>query len=285
MKKINDKKKISSEWFKKLQNKICNQLELIEKDYSNSKNKFKNKKWLRDKNGLKGLGGGEMRLLRGKVFEKAGVNVSTVFGELSSKLVKKIPGTKNNSTFWASGISLVIHPMSPKIPAIHMNTRFISTEKSWFGGGIDITPSDKNSDESLKIASFFHKELEKVCEAYQKGCYKKYKKWCDEYFFLPHRNESRGLGGIFFDYIDSGSWNKDMEFVENVGHTFLKVYKKIVEDTIELTWNAKDKELQSHRRARYVEFNLLHDRGTKFGLETDGNIEAIFMSLPPSASW
>ena len=285
MKNINDKKKISSKWFKKLQKGICDQLESLETNYSDSSNKFKKKKWLRDKNGSKNLGGGEMRLLRGKIFEKAGVNVSTVFGELSHKLTKKIPGTNKNSEFWASGISLVIHPMSPKVPAIHMNTRFISTEKSWFGGGIDITPSDKNSQESLKIASFFHKELEKICEAYKKGSYVKYKKWCDEYFFLPHRNESRGLGGIFFDYIDSGCWNDDMLFIESVGKTFLEVYKRIVKDTVKLKWNAKDKELQSHRRSRYVEFNLLYDRGTKFGLETDGNIEAIFMSLPPMASW
>ena len=285
MKNIDEKKKTSSEWFKVLQNNICSELEVLESDYSDSNCKFKIKQWKRDKNGLDDLGGGEMRVMRGKIFEKAGVNVSTVYGALSDKLVNKIPGSEKGSGFWASGISLVIHPKSPKIPAIHMNTRFITTKKSWFGGGIDITPSDKESLESKKIARFFHKELKKICEEYKKGSYEKYKKWCDDYFFLPHRNESRGLGGIFFDYINSGSWNQDMKFIETVGNTFINVYKKIVIDTVNLPWNIKDKELQCHRRSRYVEFNLLHDRGTKFGLETDGNIDAIFMSLPPSASW
>ena len=226
-----------------------------------------------------------MRLLRGEVFEKAGVNVSTVFGRLSKKLKGKIPGTEHDSEFWASGISLVIHPFSPKIPAIHMNTRYIVTQKSWFGGGIDITPSDKSSEESIKIADFFHRELKKTCNNYKKGSYKKYKKWCDDYFYLPHRNESRGLGGIFFDYLNSDDWNSDMNFISNVGKTFIDTYRKIVQRTIKLPWNHEDKLLQYHRRSRYVEFNLLYDRGTKFGLETDGNIEAIFMSLPPVASW
>ncbi len=285
MKNIDQKKKIASQWFEKLQNKICNELELIEKVNANSKNKFTKEIWLRDKNGSKDLGGGEMRILRGDVFEKAGVNISTVFGKLSDKLIGKIPGTEANNEFWASGISLVIHPLSPKVPAIHMNTRFIVTKKAWFGGGIDITPTDKESKDSKEIADFFHRELKITCNNYKKGCYQKYKKWCDDYFFLPHRNESRGLGGIFFDYLSSNNWDADMEFVMSVGDTFLKTYKKIVKDTALLTWNTKDKSLQFHRRSRYVEFNLLYDRGTKFGLETDGNIEAIFMSLPPMASW
>jgi coproporphyrinogen III oxidase len=285
MKNIDEKKKIASSWFKELQNSICIDLEKIEKYYSKSDSKFEKQQWKRDKNSSDDLGGGEMRLLRGNIFEKAGVNTSTVFGKLSKKLVGKIPGTEHKSEFWASGISLVIHPFSPKIPAIHMNTRFIVTEKSWFGGGIDITPSDKNSYESRKIADFFHGELKKTCELYKQGSYQKYKKWCDEYFFLPHRDESRGLGGIFFDYLDSNDWEKDMKFIKNVGKTFTKTYKSIVKDTIKLKWNSDDKDLQNHRRSRYVEFNLLYDRGTKFGLETDGNIDAIFMSLPPSASW
>ena len=285
MKNIDKNKKIAKEWFEHLQNNICTELELIENKNKKSKNLFSEKKWTRDRTGSNKLGGGKMRLLRGQVFEKAGVNVSTVFGQLSEKLKGKIPGTEHNSGFWASGISLVIHPFSPKIPAIHMNTRYIVTEKSWFGGGIDITPSDKSSEESRKIANFFHKELEKTCNKYKKGAYTKYKKWCDDYFFLPHRNESRGLGGIFFDYLNSNDWNSDMNFVCNVGKTFVSTYKKIVKRTIELPWNKNDKILQYHRRSRYVEFNLLYDRGTKFGLETDGNIEAIFMSLPPMASW
>ena len=285
MKNIDKNKMIAKEWFEDLQNNICKEIELIENKNKKSKNLFSKKKWTRDKTGSNKLGGGEMRLLRGEVFEKAGVNVSTVFGQLSKKLKGKIPGTENNAGFWASGISLVIHPFSPKIPAIHMNTRYIVTQKSWFGGGIDITPSDKSSEESRNIAKFFHKELEKMCDKYKKGSYTKYKKWCDDYFFLPHRNESRGLGGIFFDYLNSDDWNSDMNFICNVGKTFVSTYKKIVQRTIELPWNNNDKLLQYHRRSRYVEFNLLYDRGTKFGLETDGNIEAIFMSLPPMASW
>jgi len=285
MKNIDEKKKIASKWFKVLQNSICIDLEKIEKYHSKLDLKFEKQQWKRNKNSSNDLGGGEMRLLRGNVFEKAGVNTSTVFGKLSKKLVGKIPGTENKSEFWASGISLVIHPFSPKIPAIHMNTRFIVTEKSWFGGGIDITPSDKNSAESKKISDFFHGELKKTCELYKQGSYQKYKKWCDEYFFLPHRDESRGLGWIFFDYLDSNDWEKDMNFIIDVGKTFTKTYKSIVNDTVKLKWNSDDKNLQNHRRSRYVEFNLLYDRGTKFGLETDGNIEAIFMSLPPSASW
>jgi coproporphyrinogen III oxidase len=285
MKNIEEKKKISSDWFKELRNNICDQIEEIEENHSKSKKKFKKKKWLRDKNGSSKLGGGEMKLLRGDVFEKAGVNISTVFGRLSKNLIGKVPGTKNNPYFWASGISLVIHPVSPKIPAIHMNTRFLVTEKSWFGGGTDITPSDKKSNESKTISKFFHQELKKICEDYKKGSYQEYKKCCDNYFFLPHRNESRGLGGIFYDYLNSGSWDSDMNFNKNVGTTFINSYKKIVHDTIDLPWNSEDKKLQNHRRSRYVEFNLLYDRGTKFGLETNGNIEAILMSLPPFASW
>ena len=285
MKNIDKNKKIAKEWFENLQNNICREIELIENKNTKSKNLFSKKKWTRDKTGSNKLGGGQMRLLRGKVFEKAGVNVSTVFGQLSKKMSGKVPGTEHDAGFWASGIALVIHPFSPKVPAIHMNTRYIVTQKSWFGGGIDITPSDKNSEESKKIANFFHKELEKTCNNYVKGSYKKYKKWCDDYFFLPHRNESRGLGGIFFDYLNSDNWSSDMNFVRNVGKTFIDTYRKIVQRTIALPWNHNDKLLQYHRRSRYVEFNLLYDRGTKFGLETDGNIEAIFMSLPPMASW
>ena len=285
MKNISSKKKIASHWFKTLQDQICEELQNIETKHSKRNNKFKKTKWYRDKKGTNKLGGGEMRLLRGDVFEKAGVNVSTVYGNLAKPLAGKLPGTEKSSKFWASGISLVIHPMSPKIPAIHMNTRLIITEKLWFGGGIDITPSNKKSFQSKKLATFFHNELKKTCDNYKKGCYRKYKKWCDNYFFLPHRNEMRGIGGIFFDYLNSGVWEADMKFIENVGKTFTRTYKEIVGKTVTLKWNSKDKQLQYHRRSRYVEFNLLYDRGTKFGLETNGNVEAILMSLPPLASW
>ena len=285
MKKIDKMKKISSDWFSELQNNICEEIEIIEKKYSKQEIKFQKKSWVRDKSGSNQLGGGQMRILRGKVFEKAGVNVSTVFGDLSKKLEGKIPGTEKNPKFWASGVSVVIHPMNPKIPAVHMNTRFIVTRKSWFGGGAEITPTDKKSVQSKKISEYFHGELKKACDKYKKGCYRKYKEWCDDYFFLPHRNESRGLGGIFYDNLKSNSWESDMQFTKNVGKTFLRSYKKIVNETINDSWSKTDKFLQYHRRSRYAEFNLLYDRGTKFGLETDGNIEAIFMSLPPLTSW
>ena len=226
-----------------------------------------------------------MSILRGKVFKKAGVNISTVFGKLSNELKGKIPGTEKSSNFWASGISVVIHPFSPKIPAIHMNTRFIVTSKTWFGGGTDITPYDLKASKSKELANFFHAELKKVCDQYKKGSYKKFKKWCDEYFFLPHRNEPRGLGGIFYDYLNSDNWDKDFSFTKKVGQTFIETYKEIIKKTINFNWNDSDKKLQLHRRSRYAEFNLLYDRGTKFGLQTNGNIDAIFMSLPPSTGW
>ena len=285
MKKIDQNKKVVAEWFELLRNKICSELEKIEGNSSKEVSKFKKKKWFRDKNKKKDLGGGEMSLLRGKVFEKAGVNISTVYGNFSDKLKGKIPGTDKKSDFWASGISVVVHPFSPKIPAIHMNTRFIVTEKKWFGGGVDITPTDKKSSSSKLHAKLLHKELKKVCNDYDKNSYSKFKKWCDEYFYLPHRKESRGLGGIFYDYLNTNEWNKDFIFTKNVGLTFIQTYLKIIELTARERWNENDKAKQLFRRSRYVEFNLLHDRGTKFGLMTNGNTEAILMSLPPLASW
>tara|TARA_Y100001960_G_scaffold331297_1_gene427842 strand:+ start:371 stop:1228 length:858 start_codon:yes stop_codon:yes gene_type:complete len=285
MKKIDEKKKISAKWFQYLRDKICEDIEKIENKGRRKKKKFQRKKWFRDKKGNSTLGGGEMSLLRGHIFEKAGVNISTVFGKFPENLKGKIPGTEKSNKFWASGLSVVIHPFSPQIPAIHMNTRFIVTGKNWFGGGTDITPTDKKSQQSKEIAKFFHKQLKLICENYKPGAYNEYKNWCDKYFFLPHRNESRGLGGIFYDYLNSKNWDADLNFTKNVGETFLSSYKKIISDTINLPWNDYDKKLQYHRRSRYAEFNLLYDRGTKFGLETNGNIDAIFMSLPPFVSW
>ena len=281
MKKIEQKKMKCSKWFKSLRNTICREIETLEE----SKSKFKRKKWLRDPKGSERMGGGEMSILRGNTFEKAGVNISTVFGKISKNLKGKIPGTENSDKFWASGISVVIHPFSPKIPAVHMNTRHIVTKNSWFGGGMDITPTDLKSKESEKLAKYFHKNIKKICEENQKGSYKKFKKWCDEYFYLPHRGEPRGLGGIFYDYLNSDNWETDFEFTRKVGITFIDSYKNIVVNTKNVKWDEKDKKLQYHRRSRYTEFNLLHDRGTKFGLQTNGNIDAILMSLPPSTGW
>ena len=284
MENIDHLKKKSKLWFKKLRNEICSVIESIENNNGKNKLQFKREKWFRN-NKNNDSGGGEMSLLRGKVFEKAGVNISTVYGQLSEKLKGKIPGTEKDSTFWASGISLVIHPKSPSIPSVHMNTRFIVTNKFWFGGGADITPVNKKSKKSKEIAKIFHNAFKDTCEKFKKGTYKKYKDWCDQYFYLPHRKEARGLGGIFYDNLNTGDWDKDFIFNKNVGITFLTAYKKIIEKTIDLPWTKNDLKLQLHRRSRYTEFNLLYDRGTKFGLMTDGNPDAIFMSLPPSASW
>ena len=269
------KKKLVKNWFKVLQDIICKDIEELE----GKKNIFKSKIWFRNKN--KNEGGGEFRILEnGKIFEKVGVNFSEVYGKLSKKFKKKIPGTNKNSNFWASGISVVMHMKNPLIPAMHFNTRFICTTQNWFGGGIDVTPSKKDDNEKKE----FHKILKDMCNQHNKNYYHKYKKWCDEYFYLPHRNEPRGIGGIFFDY-KKNNFEKDFKFVRDVGTTFQFIFQKIIEKKLKKKWTAKDKELQYIKRGRYTEFNLLYDRGTKFGLQTGGNIEGILMSLPPLAKW
>ena len=269
------KKKLVKNWFKVLQDIICKDIEELE----GKKDIFRSKTWFRNKN--KNEGGGEFRILEnGKIFEKVGVNFSEVYGKLSKKFKKKIPGTSKNANFWASGISVVMHMKNPHIPAMHFNTRYIYTSHGWFGGGMDITPCIK--DNILK--KWFHNELKKTCNKHNKNYYKKYKKWCDSYFYLPHRKEPRGIGGIFFDY-KKNNWEKDFSFVREVGISFKNISNEIIEKKNKLKWTIKDKEIQYKKRGRYVEFNLLHDRGTKFGLQTGGNVEAILMSLPPTAKW
>ena len=267
------KKKLVKNWFKLLQDIICRDIEELE----GRKNIFKSKTWLRNKN--KNEGGGEFRILEnGKIFEKVGVNFSEVYGKLSKKFKKKIPGTSKNSNFWASGISVVMHMKNPHIPAMHFNTRYIYTSHGWFGGGMDITPCIK--DNILK--KWFHNELKKTCNKHNKNYYKKYKKWCDNYFYLPHRNEPRGIGGIFFDY-KKNNWEKDFSFVRDIGIAFKNISKNVVLKKKKKKWTKKQKNIQYFKRGRYVEFNLLYDRGTKFGLQTGGNVEGILMSLPPLA--
>jgi coproporphyrinogen III oxidase len=217
----------------------------------------------------------------GHVFEKAGVNISTVFGQFSKQFQGEIPGTKNDPSFWASGISLVIHPLNPFVPAVHMNTRHIITEESWFGGGADLTPCLPFEEDT----NDFHHALKKACDDYAPDAYVKYKEWCDKYFFLPHRNEMRGVGGIFFDYLKSDNQESEFNFLKNVGIAFINVYAKIVRKRMHLPWSEEDKNIQLIKRGRYAEFNLLYDRGTRFGLMTNGNTEAILMSLPPHATW
>ena len=272
---IEIKKKISRNWFKILQDVVCNEIENLE---GNSK-KFIIKNW--NRNFLKDEGGGEYRILKnGKIFEKVGVNFSEVYGKFPKEFSKNIPGAKKNTKFWASGISVVMHMKNPHIPAIHFNTRYIYTTFGWFGGGIDVTPCIKDKKEK----EWFHKELQKTCKRHNKNFYKKYKKWCDEYFYLPHRREARGIGGIFFDY-KKNNWEKDFAFVCDIGLTFKKIFRSIILKKYKKKWTVKQKELQYIKRRRYVEFNLIYDRGTKFGLQTGGNVEGILMSLPPLVKW
>ena len=269
------KKKLTSNWFKILQDSICDDIEKIE----GKKNIFNSNSW--ERNEKRDEGGGEFRIFEnGKVFDKVGVNFSEVYGKLSKQFKNKIPGTNKSAKFWASGISVVMHMRNPHVPAMHFNTRYIHTSSGWFGGGMDITPCIKNNNLKKK----FHQTLKKSCDQHNKNYYKKYKKWCDEYFFLKHRNEPRGIGGIFFDY-KKKNWEKDFEFVRDVGLTFQMIYNEIIFKYKNKKWTKKDKEKQFLKRGRYVEFNLIYDRGTKFGLQTGGNVEGILMSLPPIAKW
>ena len=269
------KRDLTSNWFKMLQDSICYRINELEKHNV----KFKSTIW--KKNSKKDEGGGEYRILKnGKIFDKVGVNFSKVFGKFPKNFQKKIPGAKKDPRFWASGISVVMHMKNPLIPAMHFNTRYISTTYDWFGGGMDITPSKKDDGEKKE----FHKILKDMCDRHNKNYYPKYKKWCDDYFYLPHRKEPRGIGGIFFDY-KKKNFEKDFKFVRDVGITFETIFEGIIKKKIKKKWSLKDKEKQFIKRGRYAEFNLLYDRGTKFGLQTGGNVEGILMSLPPMAKW
>ena len=269
------RKNLASNWFKTLQESLCHKIYDLEKNST----KFEITSWKR--NYKKDEGGGEYRILRnGKVFDKVGVNFSKVYGKFPKKFQKNIPGAQKDPRFWASGISVVMHLKNPLIPAMHFNTRYISTTHDWFGGGMDVTPSKADNVEKKE----FHKTLKKMCNRHNKSYYKIYKKWCDEYFYLPHRREPRGIGGIFFDY-KKENFEKDFKFVRDVGITFELIFNQIIQRKIKKKWTSKDKEIQYIKRGRYAEFNLLYDRGTKFGLQTGGNVEGILMSLPPLAKW
>ncbi len=269
------KKDLASNWFKMLQESICNSVIDLEKNNI----KFKSTTWKR--NLKKDEGGGEYRILKdGKIFDKVGVNFSKVYGKFPKQFKKNILGAKKDPRFWASGISVVMHMKNPQIPAMHFNTRYICTTYDWFGGGMDVTPSKKDDNEKKE----FHKILKDMCNRHNKNYYPKYKKWCDTYFYLPHRKEPRGIGGIFFDY-KKDNFEKDFKFVRDLGVTFQLIFQKIINKKIKKKWTLKDKEAQYIKRGRYAEFNLLYDRGTKFGLQTGGNVDGILMSLPPLAKW
>ncbi len=282
---IDLKKQQASDWFSQLQNLICDEFETIERE-NDSKATFTKTPWDRkesdstNESGSVLKGGGEMRLMKGSVFEKVGVNISQVYGTFSEEFRGKIPGAEETGEFWASGISLVAHMQNPFVPAVHMNTRMISTSKTWFGGGADLTPTFSYEEDTKD----FHESLKQACDKHDPAYHKEFKAWCDRYFFLPHRNEPRGVGGIFYDYLDT-DWGKHFALTQDVGRAFLKVFPEIVRRRLNETWTEEDKDKQRVKRARYVEFNLLYDRGTQFGLKTGGNTDAILMSMPPDAKW
>jgi len=277
-------------WFENLRDRICAAFEAIEDRAGHQLDdrppgRFERTAWSRPTgDGTEG-GGGVMSVMRGRVFEKVGVNVSTVWGEFSPDFRAQIPGAADDPRFWASGVSLVAHMQSPKVPAVHMNTRMLVTTKGWFGGGGDLTPMRLDTPESREDAADFHAAFKAACDRHAPNYYADFKAWCDRYFYLPHRGEPRGAGGIFYDHLFSGDAAADLAFTRDVGLAFLDAYPRIVRRRMGTPWTAEDREHQLIRRGRYVEFNLIHDRGTLFGLKTGGNVEAILMSLPPEVRW